>query len=46
MQNLIVQELEAGNEIIFPSEDMRMVVIYSKEDPAQKHYKVFDNMRN
>ena len=23
-----------------------MVVIYSKEDPAQKHYKVFDNMRN
>ena len=23
-----------------------MVVIYSKEDPTEKHYKVFDNMRN
>ena len=46
MQNLIAQQSELGNEIIFPSEDMRMVVVYSKEDPMQKHYKVFDNMRN
>lgn len=25
---------------------MRIVVTYSKEDPTEKHYKVFDNMRN
>ena len=46
MQNLIAGQAGLGNEILFPSEDMRMVVVYSKEDPAEKHYKVFDNMRN
>lgn len=46
MQNLIAQQAELGNEVIFPAEDMRIVVIYSKEDPQEKHYKVFDNMRN
>ena len=25
---------------------MRMVVVFNKEDPDQKYYKVFDNMRN
>ena len=46
MQTLIAQETQLGNEILFPSEDMRMVVVFKKEDPMQKHYKVFDNMRN
>ena len=46
MQNLIALQTELGNEILFPSEDMRMVIIYSKEDETEKHYKVFDNMRN
>ena len=46
MQNLIAHQTQLGNEILFPSEDMRMAVVFSKEDPMQKHYKVFDNMRN
>ena len=46
MQNLIAAQAQLGHEVLFPSEDMRMVVVYSKEDPTEKHYKVFDNMRN
>ena len=46
MNRLIAEQSELGNELIFPSEDMRLVVVFSKEDRQSKHYKIYDNLRN
>ena len=32
MRRLIAEQTELGNELIFPSEDMRLVCIMNKED--------------
>ena len=46
MMRLITEQNERGNEILFPSDDMRFVVVFFKEDPTQKYYRVFDNQKN
>ena len=46
MQRLIREQNELGNDIIFPTQDMRLVAVFSKEDRTQKHYKIYDNLRN
>ena len=46
MNKLIAEQNTLGNDIIFPSEDMRLVAVFSKEDKMQKHYKIYDNLRN
>ena len=32
MNRLIAEQNELGNDLIFPSEDMRLVVLFSAED--------------
>ena len=46
VRRLIEEQTQQGNELIFPSEDMRFVVVFNKEDAKQKHYRVYDNLRN
>ena len=46
MNRLIAEQNELGNDLIFPSEDMRLVVLFSTEDRQNKHYKIYDNLRN
>ena len=46
MRRLIDEQLALDNELIFPSEDMRFVVVFNREDAKQKHYRVYDNLRN
>ena len=46
MRRLISEQNELGNTIIFPAEDMRLVVVFKKEDKNQKHYLIYDNLRN
>ena len=43
MMRLITEQNERGNEILFPSDDMRFAVVFFKEDPTRKYYRVFDN---
>ena len=45
MKKLIADQHEL-NEIFFPNDDMRLVVVFSKEDRTQMHYKIYDNLRN
>ena len=40
---MIQYQTELGNEIHFPSEDLRVVAVFSKADPENKCYRIFDN---
>ena len=46
VRRLIEEETKLGNELIFPSEDLRLVVVFNKEDRQNRFYKVYDNLRN
>ena len=46
MKRMIAAQNASGNEILFPSEDTRLAAVFVKEDRADKHYKIFDNLRN
>ena len=46
MRRLIDEQTKAGNEIYFPADDMRLCTIYNKEDRQNKHYRIYDNVRN
>ena len=46
MRRLIEEQTQLGNELIFPAEDMRLVVVYVKQDSKNKHYRIYDNLRN
>ena len=42
LRALIGDQLDKGNWLLFPSEDKRLVVVSVQEDPAEKHYMVYD----
>lgn len=46
VRRLIEEETKVGNELIFPAEDLRLVVVFNKEDRQNRFYKVYDNLRN
>lgn len=46
MQRVINEQNQLGNDLLFPSQDMRLVAIFSKEDRSQTHFKIYDNLRN
>lgn len=45
MQKLVEQQNEQGNELMFPAEDMRIVLVFNKQDRNNKYYKIYDNLR-
>jgi len=42
----IEKQKQLGNEVYFPADDMRLATVYNKEDLQNKHYRIFDNVRN
>jgi len=46
MHKLIEEQNALGNTLIFPSEDLRLVVLFNTENRQEKHYMIYDNLRN
>ena len=46
VRRLIDEQNELGNELIYPSQDMRLIAVYNTEDKQNKFYRIYDNLRN
>lgn len=46
MRRLIAEQSHVGNEVLFASDDTRIVAVFNKEDKSEKYYVLYDNLRN